>query len=147
MFLSTLYAFHRGFWCSIPDIIWRQIQKLWEGVHHQVAEHTKTWGLPFPFLITNILRKKGIKGTSADGPITESPYFGPIQWHQSLSHMPRAAPAPELTPEPMDIPEMAVEPDKVAEHEEQPDEGEEYEEGIMIRCSDLLHFQDTLVDI
>jgi hypothetical protein len=25
MFLSALYAFHRGFWCSIPEIIWRQI--------------------------------------------------------------------------------------------------------------------------
>jgi hypothetical protein len=27
IFLTTLYAFHRGFWCSIPEIIWRQIQK------------------------------------------------------------------------------------------------------------------------
>jgi hypothetical protein len=27
LFLSALYAFHRGFWCSIPEIIWRQIQK------------------------------------------------------------------------------------------------------------------------
>jgi hypothetical protein len=25
MFLSALYAFHRGFWCSILEIIWRQI--------------------------------------------------------------------------------------------------------------------------
>jgi hypothetical protein len=23
LFLSALYAFHRGFWCSIPEIIWR----------------------------------------------------------------------------------------------------------------------------
>jgi hypothetical protein len=52
-------------------------RKFCEGVHHRGAEHTKTCGLPFPFLITHILRKKGIKGTSADGPITESPYFGP----------------------------------------------------------------------
>jgi hypothetical protein len=115
LFLSALYSFHRGFWCSIPEIIWRQIQKFYEGVHHRGAEHTKTWGLPFPFLITHILRKIGIRGTPADRPITESPYFGPIQWHQSLSHMQRAAlapqpasePAPE--PEPMDIPEMATE--------------------------------------
>jgi hypothetical protein len=34
LFLSTLYSFHRGFWCSIPEIIWRQIQKFCEGVHH-----------------------------------------------------------------------------------------------------------------
>jgi hypothetical protein len=27
MFLSALYLFHRGFWCSIPKIIWRQIYK------------------------------------------------------------------------------------------------------------------------
>jgi hypothetical protein len=73
----------------------------------------RTWGLPFPFLITHILRKKGIKGNATDGPITESPYFGCIQWNQSCSHMPRAAPEPE----PMDIPEMAAEQEKVAEPE------------------------------
>jgi hypothetical protein len=67
--------------------------------------------------------------------------------------MPRAAPEPQPKPQPMDIPEMvaeqeiAAEPERVAEQEEQPDKGEEYEEGIMIRASDLLHFQDTLVDI
>jgi hypothetical protein len=27
IFLCALYAFHRGFWCSIPEIIWRQIYK------------------------------------------------------------------------------------------------------------------------
>jgi hypothetical protein len=102
LFLSALYSFHREFWCSIPEIIWRQIQKFCEGVHHRGAEHTKTWGLPFPFLITHILRKMRIRGTPADESITESPYFGPIQWCQSLSHMPRAAPepAPQLQLEP-----------------------------------------------
>jgi hypothetical protein len=108
-------------------------------------------GLAFPVLVTHILRKKGIKGDSTDGLITESPYFGPIQWCWSRSHMPRAAPQPQpepaLVPEPMDIPEMAAKPERVAEQEEQPDEGEEYEEGIMIIHSDLLHFQETLVDI
>ena len=42
MFLSALFSFHRDFWCSIPEIIWRQIYKFWEGVHHRVAEYTKT---------------------------------------------------------------------------------------------------------
>jgi hypothetical protein len=78
MFLSALYAFHRGFWCSILEIMWRQIKKLCEGVHHRVAKRTKTWGLPFPFLITHILRKKGIKGNATGGPIIESPYFSRI---------------------------------------------------------------------
>jgi hypothetical protein len=145
LFLSALYAFHRGFWCSIPEIIWWQIQKFWDGVHHRGAEHTKIWGLPFPFLVTHILRKKGIKGDSTDGSIIESPYFGPIQWRQSLSHMPRAAPKPQLEPVPMDIHEVATEPEKAAEQEEQLVEEEEYEEGITIRASDLLHFQDTLL--
>jgi hypothetical protein len=81
MFLSALYAFHIGFWCSITKIIWRQIQKFWEGVHHRAAEHTRTWGLPFLFLITHILRKKRIKDNATDGPITESPHFGRIQWN------------------------------------------------------------------
>jgi hypothetical protein len=66
--------------------------------------------------------------------------------------MPRATPAsepaPELEPEPetMDNPEMAAEPESAAE-QEQPEEEEEYEETITLRASDLLHFQDTLVDI
>jgi hypothetical protein len=101
-------------------------------VHHRAAEHTKTWGLPFPFLITHILRKKGIKGNATDGPITESPYFGHIQWNQSLSHMPRAAPAPKPEPEPMDISEIAAKPERVAEQKEQPEEEEEYEETIVV---------------
>jgi hypothetical protein len=114
----------------------------------------KTWGLPFPFLITHILRKIGIRGTPTDGPITESPYFGSIQWRQSLSHMPRAVPQlqpePALEPEPMDIPELAAEHEMAfepqREAEEQPEEYED-EECITLRRSDLLHFQDTLVDI
>jgi hypothetical protein len=65
--------------------------------------------------------------------------------------MPRAQPQPQPepapVPEPMDIPEMAAEPEIAAEQEEQLDESEEYEEGIMIGRSDLLHFQDTLVDL
>jgi hypothetical protein len=81
IFLSALYAFHREFWCSIPEIIWRQIYKLWEGIYHRAAEHMRTWDLPFPFLITHILRKKGIKGNATDGPIIESPHFGRIQWN------------------------------------------------------------------
>jgi hypothetical protein len=122
-------------------------------VHHRAAEHTKTWGLPFPFFVTHILRKKGIKGNATNGPITESPYFGRIQWSQSLSHMPRAAPAPEPElepkPEPMDISEIAVEPERVAEQEEQPEdeEEEEYEEMIMLRASDFVAFQDILEDM
>jgi hypothetical protein len=111
-------------------------------VHYRVAEHMKTWGLPFPFLITHILRKKGIKGNTTDGPITKSPYFGHIQWNQSLSHMPRAAPALEPEPEPMDIPEIAAEPERATKQEEQPEEEEEeeYEETIMLRASDFVHF-------
>jgi hypothetical protein len=83
LFLSALYSFYKGYWCSIPDIIWWQIHKFWEGVHHRVAEPTRTWGLPFLFLITHILQKKGIKGNVADGPIIEHPWLGRIQWNQS----------------------------------------------------------------
>jgi hypothetical protein len=162
LFLSALYSFHKGFWCSIPEIIWRQIQKFCEGVHHRGAEHTKTWGLPFPFLITHILRKMGIRGTPADGPITESPYFGPIQWRQSLSHMPRAAPpAPQLQPEPS--PHWSPSPWTfqrwqlsmrwhLSHKERQSRRSSQTRErsmrrGSLITRSDLLHFQETLVDI
>jgi hypothetical protein len=152
MFLSALYAFYKGFWCSIPKIIWRQIYKFWEGVHHRVAEHTKTWGLPFPFLITHILRKKGIKGNAIDGPITESPHFGRIQWNQSCSHMPRVVRELEMmdvdepvVPEPV-VPETAA-PEPAEPPVEPEEEEEEYEETITLRASDFIALQDTLEDI
>jgi hypothetical protein len=44
----------------------------------------------------------------------------------------------------MDIPEMAAKQIMAADPKEYE---EEYEEGIMLRASNLLHFQDTLVDI
>jgi hypothetical protein len=154
MFLSALYSFHRGFWCSIPKIIWRQIQKFWEGVHHRVAEHTKTWGLPFSFLITHILRKKGIKGNAADGPITKSPHFGRIQWNQSCSHMPRVVRDSEMMDmdEPvvqeLVVPETsALEPVEPQMEPEIEEEEEDYEEMIALRASDFVAFQDILEDM
>ena len=32
-FLQALYAFHKGYWYSIPSIIWNQIYKFWDSVH------------------------------------------------------------------------------------------------------------------
>jgi hypothetical protein len=55
----------------------------------QRASTTKSWGLPFPFLLTHILKKKGIKGTPEDGPVSEHPFFDRNQWNHRQSHMPR----------------------------------------------------------
>jgi hypothetical protein len=41
------------------------------------------------FLLTHILKKKGIKGTPEDRLVTEHPFFGRNQWNHSQSHMPR----------------------------------------------------------
>jgi hypothetical protein len=75
-----------------------------------------------------MLHKQGIKGTLEDGPITEHPQFGRIQWNQSYSHMPRghrarAADEPEM----MDIEEQAT-PEPVAKPHVADDEEEEEEE-------------------
>ena len=88
-FLQALYAFHKGHWYSIPSIIWYQLHKFWDGVIVRRATTTKSWGLPFLFLLTHILKKKGIKGTPEDGPVTEHPFFGRNQWNHSQSHMPK----------------------------------------------------------
>jgi hypothetical protein len=61
MFLSALYSFHRGFWCSIPKIIWRQIYKFWEGVHHRVVEHMKNWVCLSLFSSLTCFRRRGLK--------------------------------------------------------------------------------------
>jgi hypothetical protein len=34
------------------------------------------------------MKKKGIKGTLEDGPVTEHPFFGRNQWNHNQSHMP-----------------------------------------------------------
>ena len=39
-FLQTLYAFHKGYWYSIPALIWSLIHKFWDGVHVQGAGST-----------------------------------------------------------------------------------------------------------
>jgi hypothetical protein len=83
-----LYAFYKGHWYSIPFIIWDQINKFWEGVIWEKTTTTNSWGLPFPFLLTHIMKKKGIKGTLEDAPVTEHPFFGRNPWNHSLSHMP-----------------------------------------------------------
>jgi hypothetical protein len=46
----------------------------------------------------------------------------------------------------MDIPEMVAEHEMAVEPEQE-EQPEEEEECIMLRRSDFLHFQDTLVDI
>ena len=88
-FLQALYNFHKGHWYSISSIIWSQIYKFWDWALARQATTTKSWGLPFPFLLTHILKKKGIKGTLEDGPVTEHLFFGKNQWNHSQSHMPR----------------------------------------------------------
>jgi hypothetical protein len=112
-FLQVLYAFHKGHWYFIPALIWSQIHKFWVGLHSRGASATNSWGLPFPFLLTYILKKKGIKRTSIDGLVKEHPYFGQIQWNQSYSHMPRIHQAPVaeaegVEEEPMNMEELAT---------------------------------------
>jgi hypothetical protein len=110
--------------------------------------------LPFPFLITHILRKKGIKGIAADGLVTESPHFGRIQWNQSCSHMPRVVQQPEMMDvdepivlEPAVLETAAPEPAESPMEPEEEEEEEEYEETITLRASDFVAFQDILEDM
>jgi hypothetical protein len=42
LFINALYSFYKGFWCSIPEILCRQIYKFWEEVYHHVAKPAKT---------------------------------------------------------------------------------------------------------
>jgi hypothetical protein len=57
--------------------------KFWDWVIACKTTTTKSLGLPFPFLLTYILKKKGIKGTPEDGPITEHPFFSRKQWNHN----------------------------------------------------------------
>jgi hypothetical protein len=75
------------------------------------ATTAKSWGLPFPFLITYILKKKCIKGTPKDGPVKEHPFFRqksmepqprgiglriPVdEGGEAVEHMEEDAPAPQ----------------------------------------------------
>ena len=42
IFLTALYSFYKGYWCSIPKIIWRQLYKFWEEVHQRAIKGTKS---------------------------------------------------------------------------------------------------------
>jgi hypothetical protein len=105
-----------------------------------------------------MLRKKSIKGNSADGPIIKHPRFGRIQWNQSYSYMPKAAAEPdtmdmqeiatkqEIAAEPEIVKEYEEEAKQETEAEDQPDE-EEYEETITLNAADIYALHDTLEDI
>jgi hypothetical protein len=67
MFLSALYSFHKGYWCSIPEIIWRQIYKFWEGVHHRVAKPTRTWGCHSLFSSLTCFERRALKAMQQMG--------------------------------------------------------------------------------
>jgi hypothetical protein len=92
-----------------------------------------------------MLWKKGIKGTSTNGPITKHPQFDQIQWNQSYSHMPRGHRARVVDePEPMDMDEPAA---VVAELEAAAEEVAEQKEMITISPADFYALQETLADI
>jgi hypothetical protein len=96
-----------------------------------------------------MLRKKGIKGTPDDGPITEHPQFGRIQWNQSYSHMPREHRAKALDePKMMNMDEPAAAEPVTEPHVADEEEAEtEQEKTITLRASDFEALQDTLEDI
>jgi hypothetical protein len=115
-FIQALYGFYKGHWYSIPSIIWDQMNKFWEGVIWKKTTTTNSWGLPFPFLLTHIMKKKGIKGTPEDGPVTEHPFFGRNQWNHSQSHMPRGIRAPVPVDEGMEDAEHMEVEEPAAQH-------------------------------
>jgi hypothetical protein len=115
-FIQALYAFYKGHWYSIPSIIWDQMNKFWEGVLWKKTTTANSWGLPFPFLLTHIMKKKGIKGTPEDGPVTEHLFFGRNQWNHSQSHMPKGIRAPVPVDEGMEDAEHMEVEEPAAQH-------------------------------
>jgi hypothetical protein len=104
--------------------------------------------LPFPFLITHILRKKGIKSNATDGPITESPYFGRIQWNQSCPTCPEPHQSKSQSPWTFRRWQLSRrEKPSQRGRQSKREEEKEYEETITLRAIDFYALQDTLEDI
>jgi hypothetical protein len=84
----------------------------------------------------NTLKKKGVKGTSVDGPVKVHPKFARIQWIQNQSHMPRglrvlALDAERVEEDPMDVDALAA----VQGREEEP---------VTIGCSEYEFLCDEM---
>jgi hypothetical protein len=92
-FLEALYAFHSNHWFSVPELIWGQLYKCWEGLLSRRTQVASMWALPFPALITRILLENGVE--PREGDYTDSIFlqFSLPQWNQSTSHMRQQAPA------------------------------------------------------
>jgi hypothetical protein len=94
-FLAALYAFHKKYWFSAPQLIWSQMFKCWEDKVDKGLLGPNRPALPFPFLVTKLVLSKGLALSDTDFLTYESQVFGYAQWKHSISHLPRRVPAGE----------------------------------------------------
>jgi hypothetical protein len=90
--LAALYAFHKRYWFSAPQLIWKQMFKCWEDKVDKGLIGPNRPALPFPFLVTKLVLSKGLALSEDDFLTYEFPVFGYNQWTLSISHLPRRDP-------------------------------------------------------
>jgi hypothetical protein len=91
-FLAALYAFHKKHWFSAPQLIWSQIFKCWE-MYVDKRIFTDTSKLPFPYLVTKLLIRKGIDIQEERNGKNNFPLYTEGDWKKSVSHMRPRVPA------------------------------------------------------
>ncbi|CAL5348595.1 unnamed protein product [Camellia sinensis] len=58
-YLKAFYKIEKGYWVSVPDLIWAEMDKLHKGLVVTQTQKSESWALPFPSLITKLLLDQG----------------------------------------------------------------------------------------
>ena len=102
-FLSALYSFHKGYWVSIPDLIWQEMFKFYDRVTTRKLSKCADQALPFPSFITSLLRDQNFPIARTEEVDETIDTFGASRWNASVGKMtpkspPLNVPLPPVPP-------------------------------------------------
>lgn len=108
-YLKAFYKIEKGYWVSVPDLIWAEMDKLHKGLVVTQTQKSESWALPFPSLITKLLLDQGFPIDTDEIVVNECVgMYGKSYWTASVRSMlpirTNQKPAPPPVPIPVELP-------------------------------------------
>ncbi|KAI8526663.1 hypothetical protein RHMOL_Rhmol12G0013500 [Rhododendron molle] len=100
--LEALYAFHKGYEVSIPDLIWREMLKFYEASKVRQTPSALARALPFPTVITSLVRQYYDIPRDEDE-VCSFRYFDQFRWETSFRALQPSAGLPPPPPPPAPV--------------------------------------------
>lgn len=104
-YLKALYKIEKGYWVSMLDLIWAEMDKLHKGLVVAETQKSESWALPFPSLITKLFLDQGFL-IDTDEIVVNEPVgmYGKSYWTASVQSMLRTRTNRQPAPPPVPIP-------------------------------------------